>query len=497
MIISCEKCDTKYRLDASRLSHASVKVQCSKCDHIFIVPATGVERNKRKPENNAPHENNQVKEETKGPPEDPWAGFDTRPDDSGTVPAEDKKHEEQDREKNIDTSGGVDVEDKRDRWDISFEADPTTARESETEAKDEAEDITGKMNEPSYEPWNGPQQSENKDEENAHGTPEQAKPATEESKEAPLPWEVSANTFDLSFGADAYKPQNDEAGGADDEPSEEEGTAPVDLNGVDDEDVPPDNGGEGVEKTVREEKVESVPESKEEAVDVNGPIDTGGSDEVPGPSNKESESFPSFSEELIKAASNAEKALDDYTETADDATLPGQTFSSPHTPAEPEAEVIKKSGISTVIAIIVIIIAMAGGVIYLKTRPQSSLMTEPSGETPLRIESAKGYYVVNKDGEKIFVIMTKIKNLTDGPVKISGIRGLVMDSSGHEMARKKVSPGRVVTAQDLRNLPLETLLRSFRDTSASTMPKRSTIPTMILFTDLNKAVAEYGIDVLR
>jgi predicted Zn finger-like uncharacterized protein len=37
MIIQCEKCTTKFRLDDSRVTDAGVRVRCSRCSHTFVV----------------------------------------------------------------------------------------------------------------------------------------------------------------------------------------------------------------------------------------------------------------------------------------------------------------------------------------------------------------------------------------------------------------------------------------------------------------------------
>ena len=37
MIIQCEQCRTKFRLDDSRVKDAGVKVRCAKCKHVFSV----------------------------------------------------------------------------------------------------------------------------------------------------------------------------------------------------------------------------------------------------------------------------------------------------------------------------------------------------------------------------------------------------------------------------------------------------------------------------
>lgn len=42
MILTCEKCDTRFRLDESRLPAKGARVRCSRCKHSFFVRAPGV-----------------------------------------------------------------------------------------------------------------------------------------------------------------------------------------------------------------------------------------------------------------------------------------------------------------------------------------------------------------------------------------------------------------------------------------------------------------------
>src|SRR5512137_2159122 len=37
MIIQCEQCRTKFRLDDAKIKEGGVKVRCSKCKHVFLV----------------------------------------------------------------------------------------------------------------------------------------------------------------------------------------------------------------------------------------------------------------------------------------------------------------------------------------------------------------------------------------------------------------------------------------------------------------------------
>ena len=49
MIITCEKCDTKFSFDESRLGHAGRKVRCANCKHIWHVNPPGMEEDVKAP----------------------------------------------------------------------------------------------------------------------------------------------------------------------------------------------------------------------------------------------------------------------------------------------------------------------------------------------------------------------------------------------------------------------------------------------------------------
>jgi len=495
MIISCEKCETKYRLDESRLSYSSVKVQCSKCDHIFIVTAAGEEKKKSGIQDNGPTGKGVAPEDKGTPvsesaPDTPPGIDEDKASDEPNEPADEKNKEESSMEE-----GSTDI------GDFSFNASgdiPLTpkADDNETHRAVVEEEPSEDYEAPADERVPEPMHQQTAADESSDAATERDEPKGEEKRDTPLPWEVSANSFDLSFGKKEYKPQDEDRSIGFEGNDPEKKYAPHDAHVSHNLEEGDNESAEDI-MTGDEEGDEST-ESSEPEFELKGLLEeadkASNHSENTGAEDGGDELNLAFNQKDITTAP-ADTITFDARETITETAAPNHTFSIPETPAEPEET--KKTGIAGIIAIIIIIIAISGGLIYMKTRPESVIMAEPSGASPLEIESTKGYYVVNKDGGKIFVIETMLRNITDGPVKISGIRGLIMDSSGKELARKIVSPGRVVTDEDIRNLPVETLLKSFRDTSAGTMPKKSTIPTMILFTDLQKAVAEYGIDVLR
>ena len=50
MIIQCDKCQTRFRLDDSRVTDKGVKVRCTKCKHVFTVRKKGSEAGSFRPE---------------------------------------------------------------------------------------------------------------------------------------------------------------------------------------------------------------------------------------------------------------------------------------------------------------------------------------------------------------------------------------------------------------------------------------------------------------
>jgi len=78
MIIQCEQCQTKFKLDDSKVAHKSIKVRCARCRHVFSVAGTqGVPEESASFEQNAPVF--QIEDElevTAAPAPETAAGFD-------------------------------------------------------------------------------------------------------------------------------------------------------------------------------------------------------------------------------------------------------------------------------------------------------------------------------------------------------------------------------------------------------------------------------------
>jgi len=545
MIICCERCDTKYRLDASMISTSAVKVQCSKCSHIFIVPpvesSAGATESQTSPPDfeTSPNENS-----------DRNGAFNTSEDSDGGYEAENNTEPEPESDMSFtspdddltaedEAQSGLAAEPTSEEGDTAASTEPAIEHESDidretnTTPETDAEAIDSEAPAETF-------SSERDD----NGEGNVADEDNDWSEEKPNSTENdSAGTFDLTFNTPEKSPSDEDwklrdtkdevvakESHAQTEVITEETTATdtpdtstwsIETSEVDDNishksfDLTfnaPDKTPAGEVDTKKEFfTYEAAKETHEPLakfyIDKSAEETAKKADREQTPEEsasganltttaEDNKNF-SFSAELSQAEVEAERSVQaerPLEQTAPQAPSSKPAFTPPEKPAMPAAN---KSSPARLISLIVIILAIAGGVIYMKTRPNSTLMATPSREQSIRIESTKGYYVMNKESGRIFVIESMIKNISEKPIKISGIRGLVLDSSGDEMARRRVSPGRIVSAADLRTQSADKLLRSFRDTSEGTIPQKAIIPTMILFPDLGDAVAEYGIDVLR
>ncbi len=527
MIIRCEKCDTKYRLDASMISTAAVKVQCSKCAHIFIVPASADNNMSTDLPADLPSSASSEENHDAGAENDYRGGAEVKAEPGDEEKAETEPEPEEEAETGTEepTPNIESPTEPSQGFEMTFGAPPEGAVDNPEEDKDltkestpgEPEEYVDNVaafneldSEIEPEPSKSPDIAFSAPDETAlevASTEEEAKEedAEEDAEEASDDTKATVEGNGNSFEPYSYDEPETSLNEAEVTRGDGEGAAKdFDLS-FNTPDTLPEGDGEAKEEFIVYEAAadETSEPMAKYYVDKNSPSSEPAEDlelrERLKKSKTDEETSagvsiekPSFNEELLKAESAEEKAPTPQTQTPPPSE---PTFTVPQKPTK---EGVKKSGGLRALVVIVIILILAGGILYIKTRPQNNtLMALPTKAQTIEIESTKGYYVLNKDSGRIFVIESVIKNISEGPVKISGIRGVVLDSSGKEMASKLVAPGRIVTAKDLRTLPVDRLLRSFRDTSEGTIPKKAIIPTMVLFPDLNDAVAEYGIDVLR
>ncbi len=77
------------------------------------------------------------------------------------------------------------------------------------------------------------------------------------------------------------------------------------------------------------------------------------------------------------------------------------------------------------------------------------------------------------------------------------IRGVLYNKNGEKIKVLAVSPGRVVSLDDIKNFSKDDLLKQYRNISGGTIPPRGAVPVTIVFTEVPKDMAEFGVDIVR
>ncbi|MCC6502358.1 MAG: zinc-ribbon domain-containing protein [Deltaproteobacteria bacterium] len=491
MIIQCDKCATRFRLDDSRITPSGVKVRCTKCDNVFIVTPP------------PPPEEVQVEELFGVAP-----GMDEKSQTTGEKNLQSKamppKRKEDDRHLAFDFDSEVTREDifkptagsgtdeapgfdmglapeeekpgqnkklTLDGLDFSFSEDRSGEEKEDSSwlsssAKDSVED-------PDEDPFAG-----------AFDEPVASKEPTEEkvgfgvglSAGAPgAPGATSATSAidddktDFDFGFDA-PPGEDEK---DDEPSapkpaeEKEAAEPEEEKPAKAENVIPFSAAAAytreAEATAPSELDEDDTEQKGEAfktvlsktIENDSPLSFGASEE-------DEEGEQEIEEE-----------------------------------DEPKERKLGQPRMGAIIAALIIV--LGGGIIYFTgvIDKLTQILMPPSAAKVVEIESIKGFYEENKNFGKLFVIDARVKNITDEPQAVKAATGVVYDDSGDKIAEKSVSPGRIVSIDDIRNLQKEELERAFRDPSGGIIPPKGSVPVMVLFIEVPEGLSEFGVDIVR
>lgn len=488
MIIQCDKCSTKFRLDDSRVTGNGVRVRCTKCQHVFIVAPpppveeVGVEEVlagdqvssgefETAPKRPAPPSRRSI--------DDYNLKFDFTP------PADGNKGAEAPPEKplaagSVATASSADEKKPAsfDEIDFSFSTDrsavePSGAEEGPEEKPQKppletAKETAGEN--PLSAPWDAPV--------TGYGT---AKGVEDETREVPEDWGVDAANektaedkppfSDLDFGTGEDKDEDAAVSGP--------GAGwSIETEGTERSGNEPEEGYVG-SKGLAEAGQAATPQT---------PPQTPG--EKPVPETLKFSQY--FSEEMLRE--EMENALIGEVE---------ESGAEGEDAGEEEREEISSNAASGRALLIAALVFLAGGaVIYFsgiidtlakRFMPAAQVAVEKTVD----IETIKGYYTENRYFGKFFVIEATIKNISGEPQGVKAVTGLLYNSKGAKIASRSVAPGRVVSAEDLKNLSKEDLLKPFKDPSGGTLPPKGTVPVMIPFTDPPEGISEYGIDIVR
>lgn len=481
MIIQCDKCATRFRLDDSRITPSGVKVRCTKCDNVFIVTLP------------PPPEEVQVEELF------------------GVAPGMDEKPQPAD-EKNLQ-SKAIPPKRKEDDRHLAFDFDSEVTREDifkPTASSGKNEGLGFDVGLPPEEEKPAPNKKLDLDGLDFSFSEDRSGEEKEDSS-----W-LSASNRDSVKDSDG---DEDPFAGAFDEPvaskkptdEKESFGAGLSAGGTDDNKTDFDFGFEAPPGEDEKEDEPSAPKPAEEK-EASAP-------EEQQPAKAENViSFSAAAAYTREAKATAPSEPDeDNTEEEGEAfkTVLSKTiekdsplsFGASEESEEEEQEIEEEDEreerrpsqprMGAIIAALIIV--LGGGIIYFTgvIDKLTQILMPPSAAKVVEIESIKGFYEENKNFGKLFVIDARVKNITDEPQAVKAATGVVYDDSGDKIAEKSVSPGRIVSIDDIRNLQKEELERAFRDPSGGIIPPKGSVPVMVLFIEVPEGLSEFGVDIVR
>jgi predicted Zn finger-like uncharacterized protein len=465
LIIQCDNCQTKFRLDESKLGPRGVKVKCTKCENIFIVrreepleepaqaPPEAAPPAEERPEEQAPEEEKfDFGFDEEAPPEGPGEEKPTGPSLEFEGPSEegfDFSFEEETPPEGAPEEPSVSFGEEEgpkaeeevpeeEKFDFGVE------EEAPPEGPGEEEKLTKETSERGL-------YLEKPPEEEATGEPGEFEPGFEEEK----PFEGEPEEPSISY--------EEEGAGAAEAPGEERFEA-----GFEEQMPPSEQEGEGEGEARGEEETISfsIGEEGEEETEKPGP-----SEELEAPPEPEERDL--FEDEVFEKEVETIESL--------------------------RKKTANKKTSAILYLTLVLVIAASVSLLYL-----SGVVDRIAREAPppmvagtLEIEKLEGLFADNEKIGRVFALEGRIKNTSEEPQEIQAIKGVLYNIEGVQVSSRLVSPGRIVSKEELKTLPREDLLKHFKDLSAGFVPPKGTIPVMVVFTELPPDIAEAEIEVIR
>ncbi|MBI5286822.1 MAG: DUF3426 domain-containing protein, partial [Deltaproteobacteria bacterium] len=115
----------------------------------------------------------------------------------------------------------------------------------------------------------------------------------------------------------------------------------------------------------------------------------------------------------------------------------------------------------------------------------------------LDIVGLKHYFVENPSAGRLFVVEGKVTSTFEGAREIAGIKGTLLDDKGKQLQEKKVSPGRVISGEELKAITKEDLEKRFKEILKGSIPPKGSIPFMIVFQNPPMNLAEFTVEETR
>jgi predicted Zn finger-like uncharacterized protein len=434
MIIQCDQCQTRFRLDDSKVKGKGVRVKCTKCQNLFIVTPPEPEKEPEK-----------IAEDISQPSfEGAGEGAEEERQGEGGFPTfgtEDQPPSEEEP-----ALGGA-GEEAEPTWDSAL-AESGVSEGEKTEEEPTWGDAFGEE---------GVSEGEEKEEEPTWDSALAESGASEDEKTEEEP------TWGEAFGEEGTS--GEEEGDAGDETGEAVGD---------------ESATETDEFTFAAGEVSATPPLEREEGDF-GFVPEGGEEGGASQTESSAEDTPQLREdEGGEEAVSEEFIIEEEEETAGGGATKG-------------------SKVKLLLLICIIILGAAfyftGGVGKLSGLFGSKeSVVQPK---PLDIVKLKAYPLDNSHTGDLFVIEGRILSLSDHPVPVKGIKGVLFNKDGLQIAAKVVSPGRVVSQKSLASLSKADLERRFRGKTNAQIPSKGSVPFMLVFQESIAGLDEYTVEVLR
>lgn len=469
MIVQCDQCSTKFRLDDSKVTEAGVRVRCSKCKYIFV-----------------------VKKETAADEPDfdtLLQGFEESPDTRSAEPArqaspsdalesfgDDEAHE-------VVRDRGFSLEDTSIGDEPPSPFDPTAFVRDEEPAS------------PSFSP-------DEIDFSSVRLSVER-EIAEEEPADAP-----PLQNDDFDFGE--FEQESEAAPAA----SEQAFSGAGDFGFVTEIE-----GDEGASSFNPADFISDSPLVPDEP--------SAGSIPAHEEAGKEGQSFlfedkePSAAFSFPSAAgSDIFGSSDDFLRDEDASAATPETDEEPVPPAiaeEPPFAVSRRQSSSvfpiaiTAVAVIFILAIAGAGVYFLKEGPQAfeklglGFMAgwfglEAKEEGKITLKNVEAFYLKNTEAGELFIIKGEALNEYKKPRASIQVKGIVYGKNNSELAQKTIYCGNVLTKEQLATLPVakmeQIMNNQFGDSLANLgVAPGKAIPFVIAIANVPKEGTDYGVEV--
>ncbi|MCK5236794.1 MAG: zinc-ribbon domain-containing protein [Deltaproteobacteria bacterium] len=475
MIIQCEHCSAKFRIDDSKVGDKGVKVRCTKCKDVFVVkpieaPAPEVAAPTPEPPAPAP----EVAAPTPEPPaptpppaqqESGGMEFDTSSFDTGGTPGEEAPApEEQGTGVSFDTgsfdTGGTPGEEapapEEQGTGVSFDTGSfdTGGTLDETPPAPEEQGTGVSFDTGSFD---------------AGGTPDEEAPSFSAETEGAVPDEApSEGGFDFGFGQEESTPTPE---------TSTESTSNVDFG----------FGGEE-QDTYSEQASPGVPSSEE-------PATSEAEQTMYAPPTTE-ETAPIGSQETFFEEKAG--AGETYTETP---TLPGleEEDSSADLLAADNAKPKSKS--KSLLLLLLIILVGAGAYLHQQGIIEIEALNNLIGTTEstdtvvvdgpvLQLTSVKASFIKNNIIGDMLVIEGRVKNSGNQPSTVRNVRAVLYDSQGNKLMAKTVSIDILLATNQLATISKAEMDKHYSEKFSTMVPPNGNQPFMIIFTKVPTGLSE-------